>query len=63
MPSTHAAGVVISPTPLIEHVPLYKSNQDEIITQYDMKSVEKIGLLRWTSSGCDADGHRRGAAS
>src|SRR6202140_880833 len=44
--STHAAGVVISPQPLTNIVPLYKSNRDEITTQYDMKGLEHIGLLK-----------------
>ncbi|MHB8653521.1 MAG: DNA polymerase III subunit alpha [Terriglobia bacterium] len=44
--STHAAGVVISPTPLQEIVPLYKGSKDEITTQYSMDDLEKIGLLK-----------------
>ena len=44
--STHAAGVVISPRPLMETVPLYKTNRDEITTQYDMNALERIGLLK-----------------
>ena len=44
--STHAAGVVISPLPLQEIVPLHKSNKDEITTQYAMDDLEKIGLLK-----------------
>ena len=44
--STHAAGVVISPAPLQEMVPLYKSNKDEITTQYAMDDLERIGLLK-----------------
>ena len=44
--STHAAGVVISPRPLMEIVPLYKTNRDEITTQYDMNALERIGLLK-----------------
>ena len=44
--STHAAGVVISPRPLTEIVPLYKSNKDEITTQYDMNALERVGLLK-----------------
>ena len=44
--STHAAGVVISPQPLTETVPLYKSNKDEITTQFAMNHLEKIGLLK-----------------
>ena len=44
--SVHAAGVVIAPQPLKNLVPLYKTNKDEIVTQYDMKSLEKMGLLK-----------------
>ncbi|MGB2697414.1 MAG: DNA polymerase III subunit alpha, partial [Candidatus Zixiibacteriota bacterium] len=44
--STHAAGVVIAPTNLTEYVPLYMSAKDEITTQYDMKGIEDIGLLK-----------------
>ncbi len=44
--STHAAGVVISPQPLTEIAPLYKSNKDEITTQYSMDDLEDIGLLK-----------------
>jgi DNA polymerase-3 subunit alpha len=44
--STHAAGVVISPEPLQEIVPLHKSSKDEITTQYAMDDLEKIGLLK-----------------
>lgn len=44
--STHAAGVVIAPRPLIEIVPLYKSNKDEITTQYSMEDLDRLGLLK-----------------
>jgi DNA polymerase-3 subunit alpha len=44
--STHAAGVVISPVPLTDIVPLYKTNKDEITTQFAMDDLEKIGLLK-----------------
>jgi DNA polymerase III subunit alpha len=44
--SVHAAGVVISPEPLKNLVPLYKTNKDEIVTQYDMNGLEKLGLLK-----------------
>ena len=44
--SMHAAGVVISPRPLTDLVPLYKSSKDEIMTMYPMTDVEKIGLLK-----------------
>ena len=44
--SVHAAGVVIAPRPLTEFVPLYKSQKDEIVTQWAMKEVERMGLLK-----------------
>ena len=44
--SVHAAGVVISPVPLADLVPLYKTTKDEIVTQFDMKRLEKLGLLK-----------------
>jgi DNA polymerase III subunit alpha len=44
--SVHAAGVVISPQPLRELVPLYKTNRDEIVTQYDMNGLDKLQLLK-----------------
>ncbi len=44
--SVHAAGVVISPRPLEEIVPLYKTNKDEIVTQFAMDDLEKVGLLK-----------------
>jgi DNA polymerase-3 subunit alpha len=42
----HAAGVVISPQPLTDLVPLHLTKNDEIVTAYDMKAVEKLGLLK-----------------
>ena len=42
----HAAGVVISPVPLTDLVPLHLTKNDEIVTAYDMKAVEKLGLLK-----------------
>ena len=44
--SVHAAGVVISPQPLKELVPLYKTNREEIVTQFDMNGLEKLQLLK-----------------
>ncbi|HEY5627637.1 MAG TPA: DNA polymerase III subunit alpha, partial [Nitrospira sp.] len=49
--STHAAGVVISEEPLTNHVPLYKGANDEIVTQYSMGDVEKIGLVKFDFLG------------
>jgi DNA polymerase-3 subunit alpha len=45
-PGVHAAGVVISPKPLTELVPVFKTKNDEIVTAFDMKAVEKLGLLK-----------------
>ena len=42
----HAAGVVISPRPLTELVPLFKTKNDEIVTAFDMVAIEKMGLLK-----------------
>jgi len=44
--STHAAGVVISSRPLTQFLPLYKGSNDEVVTQFSMNSVEKLGLLK-----------------
>ena len=44
--STHAAGVIITPDPLVEYVPLYMNNKGEVLTQYDMVMCETIGLLK-----------------
>ncbi|MDA8099120.1 MAG: DNA polymerase III subunit alpha [Nitrospiraceae bacterium] len=49
--SKHAAGVVISKEPLTEYVPLFKTPKDEITTQFDMKAVEKIGLVKFDFLG------------
>jgi DNA polymerase III subunit alpha len=44
--SVHAAGVVISPEPLKNIVPLYRTNREEVVTQYDMNGLEKLSLLK-----------------
>jgi DNA polymerase-3 subunit alpha len=44
--SVHAAGVVISPQPLKQLVPLYRTNREEIVTQFDMAALEKLSLLK-----------------
>lgn len=49
--STHAAGVVISQEPLMEYVPLYKTSNDEIVTQYSMNDIEKVGLVKFDFLG------------
>ncbi|MDY6792653.1 MAG: DNA polymerase III subunit alpha [Thermodesulfobacteriota bacterium] len=49
--STHAAGVVIADKPLVEYLPLYKGKKGEVVTQFDMKVVEKIGLVKFDFLG------------
>lgn len=49
--STHAAGVVIADKPLDEYLPLYRGKNGELVTQFDMKRVEKIGLIKFDFLG------------
>jgi len=49
--STHAAGVVIGDKPLVEYLPLYKGKKGEVVTQFDMKRVEQIGLVKFDFLG------------
>jgi DNA polymerase III subunit alpha len=49
--STHAAGVVIGDKPLVEYLPLYRGKKGEVVTQFDMKLVEKIGLVKFDFLG------------
>ncbi|MBI4265573.1 MAG: DNA polymerase III subunit alpha [Acidobacteria bacterium] len=44
--SVHAAGVVIAPGPITDYAPLYKGARDEITTQWTMKEVDRVGLLK-----------------
>jgi DNA polymerase-3 subunit alpha len=44
--STHAAGVLIAPGPLTDFVPMYRSPKGDVTTQFDMKSLERVGLLK-----------------
>jgi len=48
--SMHAAGVVITDVPLEEHLPLAINNGSRV-TQYDMKNIEKLGLLKFDFLG------------
>ncbi len=49
--STHASGVVISDRPLEEYLPLYQDNKGNSVTQYDMKALETIGLIKFDFLG------------
>jgi DNA polymerase III subunit alpha len=44
--STHAAGILITPTALTDHVPLFRTNKGEVTTQYEMKILEDMGMLK-----------------
>jgi len=65
--STHAAGVVIGTQPLIEMVPLYRDPRTgDVMTQFDMRCVEKVGLIKFDFLGlktltiiADAEKHIR----
>ena len=49
--STHASGVVISDRPLVEYLPLLKGTNDEIMTQFTMDQIEKLGLIKFDFLG------------
>ena len=49
--STHAAGIVISNEPIADYIPLYKGSKDEIVTQFDMSSIEKLGYVKFDFLG------------
>lgn len=49
--STHAAGIVISDAPLVNYLPLYRGQKGEVITQFPMNEVGKIGLIKFDFLG------------
>ncbi len=49
--STHAAGLVIADRPIVEYLPLYKGSKGELVTQFDMKGVERVGLVKFDFLG------------
>ena len=49
--STHAAGVVVSPGPMVEYLPTCRGSNDETLTQYDMKHTEMTGLIKFDFLG------------
>jgi DNA polymerase-3 subunit alpha len=52
--SIHAAGVAVTKGKLTQYVPLYKTSKDEIVTQYDMKMLEKVGVNKLDILSIDA---------
>ena len=49
--STHAAGVVVSPDPMVEYLPTCRGSNEETLTQYDMKHTEMTGLIKFDFLG------------
>lgn len=49
--SIHAAGIIISDKSLEEYVPLYKSEDNKLVIQFEMKNAEKIGLVKFDFLG------------
>jgi DNA polymerase-3 subunit alpha len=49
--STHAAGIVISDKPLVDQVPLGRSKDESLVTQYPMNDLEEIGLIKYDLLG------------
>ncbi len=49
--STHASGVVISDRPLVEYLPLFKGTNEEVMTQFTMDQIEKLGLIKFDFLG------------
>jgi len=50
-PSQHAAGIVISREPMVEYLPLHVGKNGEVVTQFDMKKVEMVGLIKFDFLG------------
>ena len=49
--SIHAAGLVISNKPMVEHCPMYRGKNDELVIQYDMNNADRIGLIKFDFLG------------
>ncbi len=49
--STHASAMVIADRPLVEYLPLYKDAKGQLVTQFDMKGVEQVGLVKFDLLG------------
>src|SRR5215510_4098942 len=49
--SRHAAGIVISPTPLVDHLPLFVDKEGNVLTQYAGPEVDSIGLIKFDFLG------------
>ncbi len=50
--SIHAAGLVVSDRPMVDYLPVYRGKREEdVVTQFDMKMVEKVGLVKFDFLG------------
>jgi len=49
--STHAAGLVIADRPVVELLPLMQDKDGQVVTQFSMHGVEKIGLVKFDFLG------------
>ena len=49
--SVHAAGIMISDAPITNYVPVYRSDDGHLITQYEMKNAEQTGLVKFDFLG------------
>lgn len=49
--STHAAGIVIANESLADHIPLCKGSKNEVVTQFDMNSIEELGFVKFDFLG------------
>jgi DNA polymerase-3 subunit alpha len=49
--STHAAGLVVSDRAMVEYLPLYRGQRDELVTQFDGPTVEEVGLVKFDFLG------------
>ncbi|MBW1768086.1 MAG: DNA polymerase III subunit alpha [Deltaproteobacteria bacterium] len=49
--STHASGLVISDRPIVEYLPLFKGTNNEVMTQFTMDQLEKLGLIKFDFLG------------
>ena len=49
--STHASAIVVSDGPLTNYVPLFKDKHDQVATQFEGKTVEDVGMVKFDSLG------------
>ena len=50
----HAAGIVIADRPVSDYVPMFRTDEGRVATQYDMRDLDAVGLVRFDFLGLDA---------